>query len=67
MVVRETCTVAAIALVQAGLYDRRRRSYVPMRTLLAAIGIAAEAPPMSDAVEAFLAADRALRDTTAPV
>ncbi|WP_348628882.1 hypothetical protein [Methylobacterium sp. V23] len=40
---------------------------MPMRTLLAAIGIAAEAPPMSDAVEAFLAADRALRDTTAPV
>jgi acyl-CoA thioesterase FadM len=66
MVVRETGTVAAIALVQAGLYDRRRRSYVPMRTLLAAIGIAAEAPPMPDAVEAFLAAERALRDTTAP-
>jgi hypothetical protein len=52
-------------LVQAGLYDRRRRSYVPVRTMLAAIGVEAEAPPMPEAVEAFLAAERALRDTTA--
>ncbi|KQP29700.1 thioesterase [Methylobacterium sp. Leaf104] len=65
LVIRKTGTVAAIALVQAGLYDRRRRSYVPMRTLLAAIGIAAEAQPMPAEVEAFLAAEHALRGTTA--
>ncbi|KQQ23640.1 thioesterase [Methylobacterium sp. Leaf123] len=59
-----TGTVAAIALVQAGLYDRKQRSFVPVRELFAATGAQAERPPMTAEVEAFLSAGDALREAT---
>lgn len=66
LIAAKTGGVAAIALVQAGLYDRRKRSFVPVRDLFAAVGAEAETPPKSAEVEAFLAAGDTLRRTTAP-
>jgi acyl-CoA thioesterase FadM len=57
-------TVAARALVKAGFYDRRSRSFVPVVKLIQALGVSAEeavSPPLTPEVEAFLAADRSLR------
>ena len=54
--------VAAQALVRAGLYDRTARAFVPVARLMAEIGIAQESPPPSPEVEAFLAAEAAMRD-----
>jgi acyl-CoA thioesterase FadM len=59
-----TDTVAAVALVQAGLYDRKRKSFVPVETLMRLAGVVAERPVMTPAVEAFLATDSALRQST---
>ena len=53
--------VAAIALLRAGLYDRRARSFVPIRDLMVAVGVAAETPPPTPAVAAFLAGEEALK------
>ena len=51
----------AIALVRAGLYDRRERRYVPMSRLLEEIGLEAEPPQASPEVEAFLRAEETLK------
>jgi acyl-CoA thioesterase FadM len=51
----------AIALVRAGLYDRKERRFVPMDRLLGEIGIEAETPPASPEVEAFLLAEETLK------
>lgn len=53
--------VAAIALLRAGLYDRRARAFVPIAELMRAVGIEAESPPPSPAVAAFLAGEDALK------
>lgn len=54
--------VAAVAMVRVGLYDRRTRAFVPADRLLAEIGaVPATPPPPSPEVEAFLAADAALK------
>ena len=53
--------LAAVALVRAGLYDRKARRFVPVATLLEAVGIDAVSPPPGPEVEAFLAAEDALR------
>lgn len=56
--------VAARALVKAGFYDRTKRTLVPVRRLVAELGLPeAEtlSPPMTPDVAAFLAADHALR------
>ncbi|MDB5590682.1 thioesterase family protein [Enterovirga sp.] len=53
--------VAAVALVRGGLYDRRARSFVPIATLMDAVGISAESPPASPAVAAFLAGEEGLK------
>jgi acyl-CoA thioesterase FadM len=51
----------AIALVRAGLYDRKERRFVPMERLLAEIGIEAKAPEAAPEVEAFLKAEETLK------
>ncbi|MEH3116154.1 MAG: thioesterase family protein [Methylorubrum populi] len=66
LIVRATRVVAAIALVQAGLYDRKERGFVPIRALLETVGIEAASPPMTEPVEAFLSAGSTLRQATAP-
>lgn len=60
-VVTGDSTVAAHALVQAGLYDRARRRFVPVADLFGLVGADAPSPPRSAEVEAFLNADTALR------
>jgi acyl-CoA thioesterase FadM len=51
----------AIALVRAGLYDRRNRSFVSMPRLLEEVGVRAEAPAAAPEVEAFLTAEETLK------
>lgn len=53
--------IAAVALVRAGLYDRKSRAFVPIDRLMAKLGITAASPPLSQEVAAFLAAETALR------
>jgi acyl-CoA thioesterase FadM len=55
-------TLSAIALVRAGLYDRRGRAFVPVARLFATLGRAeAQSPAPSPEVAAFLAAEEALK------
>ncbi len=54
--------VAARALFKGALYDRKARRYVPVRDMMDAIGATAASPPPPADLEAFLAADRALRE-----
>ena len=61
--------VGARALVKAGFYDRRKRTQVPVRSLVASLGLSeaeTASPPMTADIEAFLAADSALRQPAAP-
>lgn len=59
-------TVAAIALVQAGLYDRRQRTFVPVEKLFRLMGAEADSPPMTPEVAAFLEAQDVLRQEAVP-
>jgi acyl-CoA thioesterase FadM len=56
-----TSILNAIALVRAGLYDRKHRRFVSMSRLLAEIGLEAEAPEAAPEVEAFLTAEETLK------
>ncbi|MEE1657407.1 thioesterase family protein [Microvirga sp. CF3062] len=51
----------AIALVRAGLYNRKERRFVSMDRLLKEIGLQAEAPAAAPEVEAFLLAEETLK------
>jgi acyl-CoA thioesterase FadM len=51
----------AVALVKAGLYDRKGKSFVRVERMMAEMGIATGSPPVSEEVRAFLDADSALR------
>ena len=51
----------AVALVRAGLYDRRGRRFVKVDEMFALIGSAAPAPDPTPEVAAFLAAEDALK------
>jgi acyl-CoA thioesterase FadM len=54
--------LSAIALVRAGLYDRREKGFVPVERLFAAAGIAPmSSPAPTPEVEAFIAAEEALK------
>lgn len=53
--------IATIALMLGGLYERANRRFVPVEELMQAIGVSAEAPEASDEVEAFLAAEQAIK------
>jgi len=55
--------LAAHALVRAALYDRAGRAYVPVARLMAEIGVAQESPLPGPEIEAFLAAEGAMRET----
>lgn len=55
--------VAARALFKGALYDRRARRYVPPAELMREIGLSAVSPPLPAEMEAFIAADRAMRET----
>jgi acyl-CoA thioesterase FadM len=54
--------LSAIALVKAGLYDRRARAFVPVERLFSVLGTSAVPPPPTPEVAAFLAAEGALKD-----
>ncbi|MDJ1157976.1 thioesterase family protein [Chelatococcus sp. SYSU_G07232] len=54
-------TLAAIALVLGGLYDRRERGFVPVARLFGALGRTVEAPSPSPEVAAFIEAEKALK------
>lgn len=56
--------VSARALFKGALYDRKARSYVPVAQMMEMIGTVAPSPAPTPEIEAFLAADRALRGTT---
>jgi acyl-CoA thioesterase FadM len=51
----------AIALVRAGVYDRKERRFLSMSRLLGEIGLKAEAPVAAPEVEAFLKAEETLK------
>ncbi len=55
--------VAAQALFKGGLYDRRKRAFAPIRTLMDAIGVDAHSPEPSPEIAAFLATDTAFKQT----
>jgi acyl-CoA thioesterase FadM len=56
--------VAARAIFKGAIYDRTAQRYVPVADLMKAIGATAESPAPSPEIEAFLAADRTLRETS---
>ena len=54
--------LAAIALVRAGLYDRKARAFVTVQKIMAAVGRETIAgPPLTPEVVAFIAAEEALK------
>lgn len=53
--------IAAQALFKGGIYDRSGRRFVEIARLMSEIGVAAESPPLSPEVEAFLRADEELK------
>lgn len=61
---RHAGQVAAHGLFKGGLYDRANRTFVTIETMMHAIGVFEESPPLSDEVKAFLAADKAMKART---
>lgn len=57
-----TGQVAARALFKGALYDRAARRYVPVAEMMELIGASAVSPAPPADVEAFLAADHAMRE-----
>lgn len=55
--------VSARALFKGALYDRNARRYVPVAHMLETVGSSDTSPAPSAEVEAFLAADHAMRET----
>ena len=53
--------VAAQAMFKGGLYDRATKSFVPAARLMQEAGFSGESPPMSEAVEAYLKTDDAMK------
>ena len=56
-----TGQVAAHALFKGGLYDRAAKKFVPIARLMAEVGVAAESPPLTPEVDAFLRADEDMK------
>jgi acyl-CoA thioesterase FadM len=54
--------VAARAVFKGALYDRGARRYIPVAEMMEALGARTEPPAATPEIEAFLAADRALRE-----
>jgi acyl-CoA thioesterase FadM len=53
--------LSAIALVRAGLYDRKARRFVPVERMLAELGMQVPVPEPTPEVAAFLAAEEAMK------
>lgn len=53
--------VNAVALVRAGLYDRKVKAYVPVQKIMDLLGVSETSPEMSPEVAAFLAAEDAMK------
>lgn len=53
--------VNAVALVRVGLYDRKTRSFVAVERMMQEVGVALVSPEPTPEVEAFLAAEAALK------
>lgn len=53
--------VNATAFVRVGIYDRKLRAFVPIQTMMQAIGVSAESPPPTADVQAFLDAEDAMK------
>ncbi len=51
----------AVAMVRAGLYDRKVKSFVPTQTMMDEMGAGAVSPPPSAEVQAFLDAEVAMK------
>jgi acyl-CoA thioesterase FadM len=51
----------AVALVKAGLYDRKAKGFVPIARLMSEMGASGESPEATDEVRAFLDAEDALK------
>jgi acyl-CoA thioesterase FadM len=51
----------AIALVRAGLYDRKAREFVPIQRMMDEMGVVAESPAPGPEVAAFLDAEDAMK------
>lgn len=54
--------VSARALFKGALYDRKDRRYVPVAHMMEMTGASASSPPATPDVEAFLVADRTMRE-----
>jgi acyl-CoA thioesterase FadM len=54
--------VNAVALVRAGLYDRKARGFVPVQRMMDEMGITAESPAPTPEVQAFLDAEDAMKN-----
>ncbi len=54
--------VSARALFKGALYDRKEQRYVPVTQMMEMIGTTAPSPELAPDVEAFLAADNAMRE-----
>ncbi len=54
--------IAARAIVKGAIYDRTARRYVPVTELMATIDVFETSPTPTVEVEAFLAADRSMRE-----
>ncbi len=54
--------VSARALFKGALYDRKAQRYVPVARMMEMIGTTASSPELAADVQAFLAADRAMRE-----
>jgi acyl-CoA thioesterase FadM len=54
--------INAVALVKAGLYDRKARAFVRMERLMTEMGATSPSPEPTPEVRAFLLAEEALRD-----
>lgn len=57
-------SVATVALMLGGLYQRSEKRFVPVEELMKVIGVSAEAPEPAPEVRAFLEAEQALKRAT---
>jgi acyl-CoA thioesterase FadM len=56
--------VAARAIFKGAIYDRAAHRYVPVARLLELVGVPSLSPPPTPEIEAFLNADRVMREAT---
>ena len=57
---------AALIIVKAGLYNRKKRAYVPSKELLQHMNIEMEAPPLTEEFKALLECNEQMKKVTSP-